>query len=279
MKSILTLFILAVFTLAVSAPDADARRFGGGSSFGKHRMQQSAPQGFSQQKATQRPAAGNMQRGSARTGMMGMLGGLALGGLLGAMFFGGAFEGINFFDILVIGGIIFFVVWFLRRKAESSMAYAAGRPQSVPTGFESGFGTQAASQVTVLRPEIDEKHFLKAARDIFMRMQTAWDNKDMEDIRRFCAPEVAHQIEQDMQGPETHKTEVTTLHAVIGDAWIELDQEWVAVQFDAMMREQAMDSDGQVTERDEHEVRETWIFRHDPKSGDPTWFLAGIQQH
>jgi len=38
---------------------------------------------------------------------MGMLGGLALGGLLGSLFFCGAFENINFMDILVFGGIAF----------------------------------------------------------------------------------------------------------------------------------------------------------------------------
>jgi len=27
-----------------------------------------------------------------------------------------------------------------------------------------------------------------------------------------------------------------------------------------------------------HEVQEHWIFRHDPNSDDPTWYLAGIQQ-
>jgi len=278
MKKCLILTLLAVFTLAVMTPDADARRFGGGSSFGKQRMQPGAPQGFSQQKKFSRPAATNTQRGAAGTGMMGMLGGLALGGLLGAMFFGGAFEGINFFDILVIGGLVFLAVWFLRRKAQGSMAYAGGHAQPFASGHGNSFTEPSASQVSMLRPNINEKHFLKAARDIFMRMQTAWDNKDLEDIRRFCTDDVAERVAADMRGAGENRTEVTTLDARIADTWIESDLEWAAVHFNAMLREQQLDNDGNVLEQSDSDMVETWIFRHDPKSDDPTWYLAGIQQ-
>ena len=276
MKTCIMLALLAIFTLAVMTPDADARRFGGGSSFGMQRMQPAAPKGFSQQRAAPRnPAAANGQRGSARPGMMGMLGGLALGGLLGSMFFGGAFNGINILDILIIGGLIFLVMQFLRRKALSeSMAYAGGH--AAPQGYADAM---PASQVSVLRPEINEKHFLKAARDIFVRMQAAWDAKDIEDIRRFCTPDVADKIAVDMQGNATDRTEVTTLDARIADTWIESDLEWAAVTFNAMLREQRLDKAGNVIEQSDSDMHETWIFRHDPSSEDPTWYLAGIQQH
>lgn len=284
MKKCLILSMLAVFALSLMAPDADARRFGGGSSFGKQRMAPAAPAGFSQQKAApDKPAASNSQRGSARTGMMGMLGGLALGGLLGAMFFGGAFDGINVFDILVIGGLVFLLVWFLRRKAQSSLAYAGHAQPFAPAqqvGVESVEAEPAAApQATMPRPKIDEKHFLKAARDIFMRMQAAWDAGDMADIRRFCTDDVAERIEADMQSPGRNRTDVTTLHARIADAWVESDLEWVAVHFNAMLCEQGLDADGDIIETNNSDMHETWIFRHDPKSDDPTWYLAGIQQH
>jgi len=283
LKQFLILSILAIFTLAAIAPDADARRFGGGSSFGKQRMAPTAPKSFSQQKAAPRnPAATNTQRGSARTGMMGMLGGLALGGLLGAMFFGGAFEGINMMDILVIGGLIFLVLWFLRRKAQSaSMAYAGGQNTNTQ-GFpadHSASDNAAASQVTMLRPDINEKHFLKAARDIFMRMQTAWDARDMDDIHRFCTADVAEDIATKMQADGRNQTDVTTLNAQIADAWIESDLEWAAVHFNAMLTESSLDADGNTLEKSNSDMHETWIFRHDPKADDPTWYLAGIQQH
>ncbi len=276
MKKLIALSILAIFTLAaIGVEDADARRFGGGSSFGKSRMFKQPTQ---QRAAPKKATVANTQKGSARTGMMGMIGGLALGGLLGAMFFGGAFEGINFFDILIFGAVIFAVFWFMRRKASHGqpMAYAGAR-QQVEQGF-GGFGQAEPTfpvQGQAVTPDIDSDFFLNAAKDIFMRMQSAWDKKDMDEIRGFCTPEVANRIEMEMNrlGEKTTRTEVATLHAEITDSWVESGLEWVAVHFTAMIKEQESGADA-VT----HEVQEHWIFQHDPDTDDPTWYLAGIQQ-
>ena len=276
MKKLLILSVLAIFAVsAVGVDDADARRFGGGSSFGKSRMfkqptQRTAPQ----QKAT--PA--NTQRGAAGTGMMGMIGGLALGGLLGAMFFGGAFEGLNLFDILIFGalGFILFRMLTNRSRSAQSMAYANARAQ--PQQDFAGFGSSdsaASVQGQAVTPDIDHDFFIGAAKDIFVRMQAAWDKKDMEEIRGFCTPEVSARIEAEMNGlgENNTQTEVATLNAEIMDSWVESNLEWVAVHFTAMIREE---EDG--VETATHEVQEHWIFQHDPKGDDPTWYLAGIQQ-
>jgi len=273
------LSLLAIFTLTAMAPDTDARRFGGASSFGKQRIQQPAPRQLAPQKtAPGNQAANTGQRGSARTGMMGMLGGVALGGLLGAMFFGGAFEGIKIFDILIIGGLVFLALWFVRRKTQP-MAYAGRQPNADMPSASTHFATQTTSSINILRPDIEEAHFLKAAREIFVRMQAAWDAHDLEDIKRFCTSEVAEKIAADMQAGDRNQTEATTLHAKLSDSWIESGLEWVAVDFNALLREQSLGSDGDATEEITHEVNETWIFQHDPANNDPTWYLAGIQQH
>jgi predicted lipid-binding transport protein (Tim44 family) len=261
------------------ASDADARRFGGGMSFGKQRMKQSMPR--MQRQTTSQRSALSGQRGSARTGMMGMIGGLALGGMLGAMFFGGAFEGINFFDILIIGGGLWLLFWFMRRKVQP-MAYANQYGHSSqPHGNADADIYSQDEQVTggkMLRPEINEKHFLDAARDIYMRMQKAWDSGDIDDIREFCTAEIADRISHDMQATEKNRTEVATLNAEIADSWIESDLEWVAVNYTAMLREQTLDDNGSPIEDETTEVNEIWIFQHNPQSENPTWYLAGIQQ-
>jgi len=273
MKKLFILSILAAFTLAaVGVEDADARRFGGGSSFGKSRMAKQPTQRVAPKKAT--PA--NTQKGSARTGMMGMIGGLALGGILGAMFFGGAFEGLNFFDILIFGVLLFILFKFLGRKARSSnaMAYAGGEQQG--SGLFGGGEEAEPVQGHAVTPDIDQEFFLNAAKDIFMRMQAAWDRKDMDEIRDFCLPEVANRIELEMGdvGEKTTDTEVATLNAEITDAWVESNLEWAAVHFTAMMQEKETGSEATAVEVQEH-----WIFQHDPASEDPTWYLAGIQQN
>jgi len=109
-------------------------------------------------------------------------------------------------------------------------------------------------------------------------MQKAWDNNDIEDIRKFCTPEIAERIGRDMKPGETNVTEVATLNAEIADSWIESDLEWVAVNYAAMLREQTLDDSGTTLDDQSTEVNEVWIFRHAPNSDDPTWYLAGIQQ-
>jgi len=292
MKQLLLLTVLAAFGLSMLglADDADARRFGGGSSFGKQRMHTPAPsRSLSQKQAA--PGAKSGQRGSARTGMMGMLGGLAMGGLLGALFFGGAFDGINFLDILMIGGILALVFFFLRRRASASSsaqpAYAGGQPSASSQDTAPEFISDDADETddtprqpagTVVRPNINAEAFLPAAKEIYVRMQKAWDNGDSEDIRKFCTAEIAERIARDMKPGTENRTEVATLNAEITDGWIESDLEWVAVNFMAMLREQTLDAAGATVEDQSTEVNEVWIFQHDPKSEDPTWFVAGIQQ-
>lgn len=286
MRKFFTLTVLAIFGLSMLglADDADARRLGGGSNIGQQRsMQNTAPtSSLSQQKAMPQ----SNQKGSARTGLMGMLGGLALGGLLGALFFGGAFEGIKFLDIVIIGAIVAALFFFLRRRAAPVVAQPAyagsgGAPMpdyNEPFGQESSSVPLASPAGSALRPDIDASFFIPAAKEIYVRMQQAWDHGDTEDIRKFCTAEIADRIAQDMKHGTTNRTEVATLQAEIADSWIESDLEWAAVHFSAMLREQTLDSAGATVEDQTSEVNEIWIFQHKPDSDDPTWYLAGIQQ-
>lgn len=281
MKRVMALALVALFGVMSTGIDhAEAKRFGGGISFGKQRMVQ-PQQSFSQRQALPQKSG---QRGSARPGLMGAIAGLALGGMLGALFFGGAFEGINLFDIVILGIIAFFIISLLKRRAAGMarpMAYAGASGQPA-YGNEQGFGMPQGGQMRgqVVRPQIDEQHFTAAARDIFMRMQAAWDKRNMEDIHRFCTRDVVAKIAQDMNtaGDHESRTEIGMLDAAILDAWVESDAEWVAIHFTAMLREQTLDATGAAIEDRSHEVNETWIFTHNPAANDPTWYLAGIQQ-
>ncbi|MDX8402211.1 MAG: Tim44-like domain-containing protein [Mariprofundaceae bacterium] len=262
MKPLLTLLMLAFALATVGPDDADARRFGGGTSFGKHRLHKpDLPPAATRHAGPMRQPAPAGQRGSATTGMMGgLLGGLLVGGLIGSLIAGGGFQGVNLLDILVLGGLLWLGFTLLRRKAT---------PPRTP---------HVSAKRTTDRPGIDEAHFLNAAREIFLRMQRAWDAGDIEDIRRFSTPEVAETIAGMMKEDEQHDTEVLTLNAAIADAWFEDGREYVAVAFDAALRERTRDASGPETDQHEHQIREIWTFTHDPASEDPTWYLAGIEQ-
>ncbi len=168
-KKLLFSFItfLAIAFLFVSS--VEAKRFGGGSSFGgkksyssPFKKNTSQKKSFSQQKA----ASTNQQRQqqlSKKGGLMGMLGGLALGGLLGALFFGGAFENFNFFDFLIIGAIIFAVMWFIKRKKQGVQART-----TTPNGFN--FQTETSAPA-------DKANTLNAPADDFTQSFTAKDKQ------------------------------------------------------------------------------------------------------
>ncbi|SHN61151.1 Tim44 domain-containing protein [Desulfovibrio litoralis] len=133
-KIVLSLFIL-LFTISLSLTlfeDSEAKRFGGGRSFGGSRSySQPAPKPTTPNRdSNQQYRDSNQQntkpnqanpnsvppQGSRFGGMGGMLGGLLMGGLLGSMLFGGAFGGIGFLDILLIGLVLFFGLRFLRSR-------------------------------------------------------------------------------------------------------------------------------------------------------------------
>jgi len=280
-KLMIMMVMFGVGMLFVSVDTAEAKRFGGGSSFGKQR---SAP---STQPAMKQQTSGAAQRGSARSGMMGMLGGLALGGLLGAMFFGGGFEGINFFDIAIIALIGFAAFVFMRKRAaaanaQQDYAYAGGGAGQPMPDNEANNHQPASSHDfshATARPDIDEAHFLPAAKSIFMRMQQAWDEQNTTDIEAFCTPDVAKKVIVDMQADgHRHETEVGMLDAVLMDTWLEADQDWASVHFTAMMKEITVPADGQASTESSSTVNEIWTFSHDPSGDDPTWYLAGIAQ-
>lgn len=86
--------------------DVEAKRFGSGKLF---EALNSNPykRSYTRRSANQQAAAAHNQQTkqslNRRGGLTAMLGGVALGGLLGALLFGGAFESLNLFDFAVCG--------------------------------------------------------------------------------------------------------------------------------------------------------------------------------
>lgn len=155
----ITLTLLATLGLLLSGiQDADARRLGGGKSFGS-RPAYTSPYQRSvtpnrqlsrQQQAAQQQNAQRRADLAGRGGLWGMLGGLALGGLLGALFFGGAFEGLNFLDILVFAGIA-----FLLYKLFTARHRVAPGEAGAPAGGVSATGMGAGGYGAIRRGPSD----------------------------------------------------------------------------------------------------------------------------
>jgi predicted lipid-binding transport protein (Tim44 family) len=301
--SIMAFCLIALSLTLGGMSDADAKRFGGGGSFGG-RSSYSAPYKRSaipptrsanqQQSAAQNQAA---RQGMAnRGGLMGMLGGLALGGLLGSLFFGGAFENFNFMDILVFGGIAYLLYKLFAAKSGAAQRPAYNRTadnyeesqpiQSNPAGFNTDvlfnknkmpstgqhFQPDADYNQTIAVPEgFDQQAFLSGAKIAFTTLQKAWDNRDLAEIRDLSTDKVFAEIQDQLNASTTENhTDVLKLDAELLEVR-EIGSELEAVVlFDAIMRE---DINAQT-----EQIREVWHFVKPKISIQPKWLLDGIQQ-
>lgn len=294
MKKILTLFTLAIFTFGLAAFDAEAKRFGGGQSIGKQRESispQAAP------KHTQTPSAAPAAAAAGGSKWLGPLAGLAAGGLLAALFMGGAFEGIKMMDVLMLAALmaaVFFVVRMLRkpRPEEPStrpMQYSgmgAGNPGSAPASGPamaptgSSDSSSASAQQTAPVPsgarnipaDFKVEPFLRNAKTSFIRLQAANDARDLSDIREYTTPEMFAEISMQIseRGNEPQRTEVLDINADLLEVVTEKDTAIASVRFNGQLRESPKSSP--------EAFDEIWHVQKDMKDPDSVWLLAGIQQ-
>lgn len=212
----------------------------------------------------------------------GMLGGMLMGGLIGSMLFGGghAYGGPGLLDLLLIGGGLFLLYRFIRSRRMATASPTATGAMSFDQSPSHGWGqpgydpsSVAATPVEeqpALPPGFDAQEFLKGAKAIYIRMQSSWDKRDLEDIRQFVSPEVWAEIEhQAQEDPQPGKTELLLINPRILEARETDSQTVVSVFYDVMMRENQAETAKQ--------VREVWHFSRD-KSPEAFWVLEGIQQ-
>jgi predicted lipid-binding transport protein (Tim44 family) len=311
MKAFLVAMLSLVFVGALVLPeDADARRFGGGRSLGKQynmprqaqRPQTPQRQQAADQRGAQQGAAG--QRGRGGMGWLGPLAGLAAGGLLASLFFGGAFEGFQPFDFLiiaalVIGGILLFRMLRQQRAPGPRPAPAGFTPgglgqggpgqdgpgQDGQTPFGGAFGgadaAPAQHESRTMAPEpgaaeapswFDPAGFAEGAKTHFIRLQAAWDQADFRDIREYTAPHLFAELkrERESMGEAKNYTEVVTLNAELLGVQRDGDQAVASVRFTGLIRE-----DEQAPAKPLDEI---WHVAHDWATPAGDWLITGIQQ-
>lgn len=273
-------FPLVALMLLFAWPDpADAKRLGGGGSFGS---KPSYSSGYSKPASPSKDTPGMAAQGGASRfgGLGGMFGGLLMGGLIGSLLFGGGFAGPGVLDLLLLGlgGMMMFKFLRSRRAATANSAPYAfeGHQQARGPAAHGGWGERNLPPFARRAPEmpegVDEKEFLSGAKALYMRLQASWDSRDIDDIRQFTSPEVHAEISrQAALDPARGRTEVLMLEARVLEARNSGRETVISVLFDAMLRENGADAPAE-------QVREVWHIRRD--EGDPAaqWTLEGIQQ-
>jgi predicted lipid-binding transport protein (Tim44 family) len=289
MKKIFTLFTLAMLSFGLAAFDVEAKRFGGGKSIGKQReavSPQAAP------KSAQPPAAAPASGAAGGSKWMGPLAGLAAGGLLAALFMGGAFEGINMMDVLMLAALmaaIFFVVRMLRRPRQEQsarpMQFSGAGPASGNHGVppmpapaaamentENAKASSADSSRTNIPADFKVEPFLRNAKTSFIRLQAANDAADINDIREYTTPEMFAEISMQIseRGNQPQKTEVVGINADLLEVVTENDLAIASVRFNGQLRE--------TPDALPETFDEIWHVQKNLKDPESVWLLAGIQQ-
>jgi predicted lipid-binding transport protein (Tim44 family) len=292
-KTLITLLVAATAFagLGLVSADAEAKRLGGGRSFGMSRNT-TAP---TQQAVPPKPASPTQQAAPAsaanpaaaaqpaKRNWLGPIAGLAAGiGLAALLSHFGMGEGVaNFLMIALLVMAALFVVRLLFRKntPQAGMQYAgAGAPaQAVESArFEAqnlGAGSTAATAAAGanIPADFDTEGFLRQAKLNFVRLQAANDRGDLDDIKTFTTPEVfaETQMQYEERGRAPQQTDVVQLDTALLEVIDEANSHIASVRFHGLLREEANASPAPFDE--------IWHLTK-PTDGSRGWLVAGIQQ-
>jgi predicted lipid-binding transport protein (Tim44 family) len=285
--------LAVVMTLGLGAAhfDAEAKRMGGGKSFGMQR--QSAPPAKAPAAPTAAPAAAGAGAAAASTGRswMGPIAGLAAGlGLMALASHLGFGEGLA--NMLMIGLMIAAAIavfgFIMRKRAmaqQGGMAYAgagANRQSTPPadafrTSASAGGGSMIGSALgggsvaSSIPADFDVPAFERNAKVNFIRLQAANDAGNLDDIRAFTTPEMFAELQMDLsdRGAATQHTDVVQINAEVLEVEEGPALYVVSVRFTGETRENG----AALTES----FNEIWHLTK-PRHANGGWLLAGIQQ-
>jgi predicted lipid-binding transport protein (Tim44 family) len=242
---------------------------------------------------------------SARSKWMGPLAGLAAGlglaWLASSLGFG---EGLaNFMMIMLLAVVAFAAIrMFMNRGRKSAnggltpatanqapaadyeAAPAAPAPSSARSGsmIGSAIGSGASSSAQAAQfaaenaswripADMNVDAFLVAAKSNFMKLQSAYDRADLNELHEFTTAEMYKELAQDIVGRagKANHTEVLELNAALLGVESDSREHLASVRFTGQVRE-----DGGTSES----IDEVWNMSK-PVSGASGWVLAGVQQY
>lgn len=291
-RTLITLSVAVAFIgFGFQSGDVEAKRLGGGSSFG---MQRSAP-APTQQAVPPRPATPAQQAAPAQTTnpataaapaaaqagkrswlgpIAGLAAGIGLAALLSHFGLGEEMASLLMIALLVFAAIFVFRLLFRRAAPQGSMQYAgAGNTGSVqPMPFEATeLGAGEAAPAGPIPAGFDAEGFLRQAKLNFVRLQAANDRGDMDDLKSFTTPEVFAELQMQFQerGRAAQQTDVVQLDAALLEVVTEGGQHIASVRFSGLLREEAAAAPAAFDE--------IWHLTK-PVDGSFGWRVAGIQQ-
>lgn len=300
----------AAFLAGAPIIEAEAKRLGSGSSFGrvapgssakqavpaKPAQPQAAPQAA--KPATANPAAA---QAATRSSWMGPIAGLAAGlGLAALASYLGFGEELMSLMLIILAVVVVFALFRMLASRRQAPAGQYGQPAMAKTGYGNNeLGAEAgpanvswpsqsggnvygaigggAAQVATTDVSAEEiAQFVKVASEQFNRLQAIWDSGDIHALAEFCTPEMTRELSHQIAGRKgaSNLTQV-----------VQLDSEWLGMansqdDFGKPVDEVHIRFSGLIREAADaaaSDFNEIWTL-HRVKNGDTGWQLAGITQ-
>jgi predicted lipid-binding transport protein (Tim44 family) len=290
MKRIALSLMALLLGVGFAVGEADAKKLGSGKPMGTQRNVTAPPASTPPARQAQQAAPAQAPAAQPASGLAKwapMLGGLAIGGMLGALFagqgFGGALGSILMIALLAFAAV-FVVRLLMRGRAQPAAAGAGagGQPMQYqglgnetvaapPPSQSAGFEAQPVPVATNVPAGFDVAGFVRHAKLSYIRLQGANDAGNLDEIRDFTTPEMFESLKADIAARDGARqtTDVVTLNADLLEVVTEGDRHWASVRFAGMVSE----TPGQAPVAFE----EIWNLSK-PVDGSAGWMLSGIQQ-
>ena len=295
----LAIALASVMLLAVEV--AEAKRLGGGSSFGRQSSSVTQRQATPSQTATapKQQAQPGTAAGAAQPArnrwlapLAGIAAGLGLAALASHLGLGEELGSLMLIMLMVFAAFMVYRVIAARRAAQSGPALQGAYPNG-NVGSEasvryaplpdqpSGSGQPSVVQPAALSApaagpwgvpaDFDVEGFVRNAKVQFVRLQTAYDSADLNDLRDFTSPEMFAELRLQIheRGAASNRTDVVRLDAELLGVETSAGDHLASVRFHGLVRESES--------APAQEFDEVWNLAK-PLDGSSGWVLAGIQQ-
>lgn len=277
--------VAILFTFTFVMEEAHAKRLGGGKSFGRSYQTAPAPSRNNADAPAQRQQAAAPARSPNKSGLMGgLLGGLLVGGLFAALFAGGAFEGLQLMDILIIAALAFIIFKVIRSLRQPVVARAPA-PQPAYAGAGAGqpapvFGARREAPVAApvssghavpfnLPLGFDTPAFLEGAKEHYRILQDAWNKNDLPKIQEYMSPELYAELKAERANLTADpQTDVLSVNAELVRADQQFGNAEVSIRFSGRYRD--------ITEGVEEDFVDIWHLERDYSKDEAPWFITGI---
>lgn len=309
----ITLFIFLFFFMWAMEMDAFARVGGSRSSGSRGTRSYSSPSQPSSPSPTRQPTSPaqplgpqmpqqqpSMWRGLAMGVAGGFLGSMLFSGLSHGMGMGGfGGSGFGLIEIVLIGGLLYIIYAYFKRKrqAESASAayYQTGTAPSMEqkTSYAPSVQQQGPADSDVetglrhirqLDPSFDEKRFSDLCTDNFFTIQGAWINRDMTSVKNILTEEMFGIFQNDADKLRMEKKinkldNIAVRSVEVTEAWQEGGQDFITVRFLANLLDYTESESGALLSGSKTEpvkFVEYWTFTR--PAGSNRWQLSAINQ-